>query len=253
MKRHLIAAKSILLFLILTLCFVTAANADTAVENVKVGIVFWPGLDTAFYGRINPDSKEVEGYYVDLLVGFNYGPDGYAFADGVYMPLMCTRKVYLTNDPDAPLVLHMADMAGRKAAVAPGLEQLQYVVEENSVDIELIDIAPEEQSLVVDAVINGEYDAFVPVNFLNKYQYDLSKLGISSISEVDWNFGVTGAGSWIYLTDKEELAEHLSETLYSMMKEGALTELSKSYFRVDVSQPTDDPELVEKLWQDYEP
>ncbi len=291
MKRHLIAAKSILLFLILTSWFATAANADTAVENVKVGIIFSPFSNgAAYYGRINPDGGEVEGYFADLfreiekedtslsfvfipitgedpdkvfekvnesgcdlLTGWSLGLrefDKYEMFSQ-YRPLTFNRLVYVTNDPDTPLVLTMADLAGRKVAVAANLVPVvQYPAEENSVDIELVEIPPQEQHLIVDAVINGDYDAFVPISSLNMYQYDFSKLGISSVSEVDrgWSAGIP----WLYLKDKKELADHISETLYNMMKEGSLTELCKSYFHVDVSQLTDDPEWAENLWYPFD-
>ncbi len=170
--------------------------------------------------------------------------------------LMFNREVYVTNDPDTPQSLTLADLVGRKIAYYENDENSWYLTnnmgnEFEMIELSLWDIGP---ASMLEAVSNGEYDALIPAYYLNK-SYMPDSLGFAAISGTEFVEGSYMMNSMLdlaYRKDKKELADHFTETLHTMMKEGALTELARSYFGVDVSQPTDDPEQVEDLWHNYE-
>ena len=268
-----------------------AETGDGSGQVVKVGLPFFSSWGETYYGRINPDSGELEGYApdvfheiekadpsltfelvavqmddlstlaaqaeeagCDLLVGsFVGGVDlGNYEAFGQSHPFMFIRMAYVTNNPDTPASVTFDDLADSEVAVYDTYEWVadSYNAEHTEHPVTVVTKAPEERSLMIDEISSGAYAAILPVGALNPYRYDLSALSISSLPEVDMNlFSVL---PWAYHKDRKELAEHVSEVLLQMMKAGALTDISVSYFGIDASLPTDAQLCDEDFWTRYE-
>ncbi len=283
MKKRWVIVWSVLLILVMVS---GTAMMTEAADTVKVGVPFLPYQNgSAFNVRINPDSQEMEGYCVDIFreiekadesLRFEFVPVqieqpdrmadaaleagcdilmGAPFIGAVNMgqyelfgqnyPYMFSRWAYVTDDPDASASLTLSDLADHKVAVMDvTADAIISYAGETPVTWERI--PPEEVPLIMENVSKGEYGALVPVDSLNPYRYDISSFGISSVKELDEN--MSGSIPWAFLKDKKELAEKIGSDLRQLMMYGELTEISESYFGMDVSRPTSDPETTEFFW-----
>ena len=166
-----------------------------------------------------------------------------------------SRLVYVSNNPDAPDVVTFDDLAGSEIVIPDVIQQMidykfsDYNDTTPGLQITYVTKDPSQLGMIMTEIRNGDYDdAIVFPSLLNPYLTDLSEYKISPVPELDKD--MCSPMGWVYLKEHKELARRVAEELKQMMKNGELSDLSRAYFGIDLTVPTE-PEFLDYYYQVY--